>query len=91
MPTDQKVGGSSPSERAQVNGPYPFRGGAFLVSVGAMLGATTADPGAAARWLARLDPTAAARAPGACEEDGQDKEGVSGSHRPEYPARPASV
>jgi len=61
------------------------------VSVGAMLGATTADPGAAARWLARLDPTAAARAPGACEEDGQDKEGVSGSHRPEYPARPASV
>ena len=29
MPTDQKAGGSSPSERAQVNGPYPFRGGAF--------------------------------------------------------------
>ena len=71
--------------------PLPAPGGAFLVSVGAMLGATTADPGAAARWLARLDPTATARAPGACEEDGQDKEGVSGSHRPEYPARPASV
>jgi hypothetical protein len=26
--TDQKVGGSSPSERAQVNGPLPFRQGA---------------------------------------------------------------
>ncbi len=25
--TDQKVGGSSPSERAQVNGPLPFRQG----------------------------------------------------------------
>ena len=62
MPTDQKVGGSSPSERAQVNGPYPFRGGAFLVSVGAMLGATTADPGAA-RWLARLDPATTAEGP----------------------------
>jgi hypothetical protein len=30
-PTDQKVGGSSPSERAQVRGPYPHPEGAFLL------------------------------------------------------------
>src|SRR5262245_37184309 len=29
LATDQKAGGSSPSERAQVTGPYPLLGGAF--------------------------------------------------------------
>ena len=39
-PTDQKVGGSSPSERAQVRGPLPDSEGAFLLLLGATLGAT---------------------------------------------------
>ncbi len=43
--TDQKVGGSSPSERAQLKGPYPPREGAFFMPLGAMLGAISADPG----------------------------------------------
>ena len=38
--TDQKVGGSSPSERAQVRGPLPDPEGAFLLLLGATLGAT---------------------------------------------------
>jgi hypothetical protein len=38
--TDLKVGGSSPSERAQLRGPLPAPQGAFLVLVGATLGAT---------------------------------------------------
>jgi hypothetical protein len=38
--TDLKVGGSSPSERAQITGSYTLRGGAFSVSLGAILGAT---------------------------------------------------
>ena len=40
--TDQKVGGSSPSQRAQVRGPLPDPEGAFLLLLGAMLGATCA-------------------------------------------------
>jgi hypothetical protein len=44
MPTDQKVGGSSPSERAQVKGLCPPRDGAFAVSSGAV-------------WSAENDPT----------------------------------
>jgi hypothetical protein len=35
----------SPSERAQVTGPYPLLEGVFSVPVGPMLGATAADPG----------------------------------------------
>ena len=35
--TDQKVGGSSPSERAQVRGPLPDSEGAFLLLLGATL------------------------------------------------------
>ncbi len=62
LATDQKVGGSSPSERAQVTGPYPLRGGVFFVPLGAMLGATAADPGPnSARLMdaatARLSPS----------------------------------
>jgi len=34
MPTDQKVGGSSPSERVQLTGPLPTRQGAFSLSMG---------------------------------------------------------
>jgi hypothetical protein len=49
--TDQKAGGSSPSERAQVTGPYPVRGGAFLVPVGATLGAAAANMGPNIAWL----------------------------------------
>ena len=40
LATDQKVGGSSPSERAQVRGPLPDPEGAFLLLLGATLGAT---------------------------------------------------
>jgi len=45
LATDQKAGGSSPSERAQAIGPHPRRGGAFLVPAGAMSGAAAADSG----------------------------------------------
>src|SRR5215469_16278903 len=51
LTTDQKVGGSSPSERAQVNGPYPLLGGAFFVPLGAMLGATAAGSGPNSAWF----------------------------------------
>ena len=37
LTTDQKVGGSSPSERAQVRGPLPDSEGAFLIFLGATL------------------------------------------------------
>jgi hypothetical protein len=49
--TDQKAGGSSPSERAQVTGPYPLLGGAFFVPLGAMLGATSAGSVPNSAWL----------------------------------------
>jgi len=62
LATDQKVGGSSPSERAQVNGPFPHRTGAFLVPLGATLGAMRLDePPDRARVInsaaARLSPS----------------------------------
>jgi len=40
LATDQKVGGSSPSERAHVRGPLADPEGAFLVLLGATPGAT---------------------------------------------------
>ena len=60
--TDQKVGGSSPSERAQLSGPFPHRTGAFLVLLGATLGAIGEDgPPDRARVInsaaARLSPS----------------------------------
>ena len=60
--TDQKVGGSSPSERAQVKGPLPDPEGAFLLLLGATLGATgTYQPPNSARLIdsaaARLSPS----------------------------------
>ena len=42
-PTDQKVGGSSPSERAQVRGPFPLPEGALLLTL--LLTAGTLDGG----------------------------------------------
>jgi hypothetical protein len=61
-PTDQKVGSSSPSERAQVRGPLPDPEGAFLLLLGATLGATgTYQPPNSARLIdsaaARLSPS----------------------------------
>jgi hypothetical protein len=50
--TDQKVGGSSPSERAQLRGPLPDPEGAFLLLLGARLGATgTYQPPNSARLI----------------------------------------
>ena len=51
LTTDQKVGGSSPSERAHVRGPSPSPGGAFLVPVGATL-----EPPARISHEAAADP-----------------------------------
>jgi len=60
--TDQKVGGSSPSERAQVKGPLADPEGAFLLLLVATLGATgTYQPPNSARLIdsaaARLSPS----------------------------------
>jgi hypothetical protein len=59
--TDQKAGGSSPSERAQVTGPCPVRGGVFLGPVGAMLGAKAAGSVPNSAWL--MDAAKARRSP----------------------------
>ena len=57
LATDQKVGGSSPSERAQVKGPLPDPEGAFLVPLGATLGATgTRQPPNRARVIDSAAP-----------------------------------
>ena len=61
LSTDQKVAGSSPVERAQVIGPYPLRGGAFFVPLGAMLGATAAGSGPNRARL--MDAATARRSP----------------------------
>src|SRR5437016_5590104 len=58
LSTDQKVGGSSPSERAQVTGPYPLRGGVFFVPVGAMLGATETGAASARPMTVKLSSCA---------------------------------
>ena len=69
LTTDQKVGGSSPSERAQVNGPFRVQGRAFCVPPGATPGATGAIshrkvPGSSARRLTgSTKPAAKSRPP----------------------------
>jgi hypothetical protein len=62
LATDQKVGGSSPSERAQLTSPLPDPAAGFFVALGATLGATdTRQPPNRARVIdsaaARLSPS----------------------------------
>ena len=56
----QKVGGSSPSERAQVSNPLPDPEGAFLLLLGATLGAACACQPPNRAWL--IDSRRRARA-----------------------------
>jgi hypothetical protein len=65
-PTDQKVGGSNPFERAQLTGPLPASRGAFLIPLGATLGATgdishRTEPGSSTRPPPVCHPPADAR------------------------------
>ena len=76
MPTDQKVGGSSPSERAQVTGPYPLREGPFWCRWEPCWEPRRPIRAPLHGGLRGLTQRPLPRAPGACEEDGQDKQPV---------------